>query len=54
MDVQVYHLIFQDAGEYSTSQSDQRVCKILAQAGRFSPSTKIIAAVSDYSCFAVT
>lgn len=53
MDVQAYHLIFQDAVECSTSQSGQCACKILAQAGRFIPSTKINAAVSDCSCFAL-
>lgn len=45
MGVQAYHLIFQDIGEYSTSHSGQHVCEILAQAGSFSPSTKITAAV---------
>lgn len=54
VDVQSYHLTFQDAGEISTSQSDQAVCKISVQAGRLCPSAKITAAVSGCSCFAVT
>lgn len=54
MDVQAYHLIFQDVGEHSASQSDQHVCRISVQAGSFSPLTKIIAAASDCSCFALT
>lgn len=54
VDVQAYHLTFQDAGEISTSQSDQAVCKISAQAGRLLPSAKITAAVSGCSCFAAT